>query len=206
MKLWQHDRSASLIHVKIAYRKRLKGGGPYMLRKVTQRVNCKRKKLQTGGRVGERYASKQKPHTRGRPVYRRLLNLKQKIFKLKFQKQKNFCIAEKILDYTKIPKKGSQELSRHQSSYHGLKISLKKTGLEKERNKMKQRGLVFYYLFLRIHASCAQLLYSVFLFFALYLLISKLVPLICFLNCFPPILLFCLILVKYFPKGSEIRG
>lgn len=187
MKLWQNDRTASLIHVKIAYRKRLKGGGPYMLHKVTQRVNCKRKKLQTGGGVGERYASKQKPHTRGRPVYRRLLNLKQKTFKLKFQKQKNFCIAEKILDYTKIPKKGSQELSRHQSSYHGLKISLEKTGLEKERNKMKQR---------RIHASCVQLLYSVVLFFALYLLISKLVPLICFLNCFPPILLFCLILVK----------
>ena len=61
MKLWQNDRTASLIHVKIAYRKRLKGGGPYLLHKVTQRVNCKRKKLQTVGRTGERYASKEKP-------------------------------------------------------------------------------------------------------------------------------------------------
>lgn len=38
---------------------------------------------------------------------------------------------KKILDYTKTPKKSSQELSRHWSSYHGFKRSLKKTGLEK---------------------------------------------------------------------------
>lgn len=38
---------------------------------------------------------------------------------------------KKILDYTKTPKKSSQELSRHWSSYHGFKRSLEKTGLEK---------------------------------------------------------------------------
>ena len=87
------------------------------------------------------YVSKENPLTHALSLQKTSLpgaKSKKKRASLRFQKQENFCIAEKILDDTKIQNKGSQELSKHWSSHWGPEISLKKQAQRK--NKMKQRG------------------------------------------------------------------